>query len=198
LDGDHPSSEHVEDDAPDPRLPPSASGPRAPSTREPVPIDPDLAPSDPAEPGTAHRPAPRPRPSRARPDALAVIAAGGALGAAARYEMTRLIAVSPRGFPWATFWTNMSGSLVVGFVLVLIIERLPPSQHLRPFVVVGFLGAYTTYSTYMVETVLLVRNGHRVVAATYVLGSALVGFAAVRAGITAARRLAPSSRARGR
>ncbi len=198
MDGDHPGSEHVDGDAPGSRVPPSASGAHAPSVHEPVPIDPDLAPSDPAEPGVAHRPAPIPRPSRARPDALAVIAAGGALGAAARYEMTRLIAVSPRGFPWATFWTNMSGSLVVGFVLVLIIERLPPPNRLRPFVVVGFLGAYTTYSTYMVETVLLVRDGHRIVAATYVLGSALVGFAAVWAGIVAARRLAPSSPGRGR
>ncbi len=165
-----------------------------PEQRDQVPIDPDLAPSDPGEPSDAHRPSVGRHPSRARPDVLAVIAVGGAVGAAARYEMTRLIAVSRLGFPWATFWTNLSGSLVLGFVLVLIIEHLPPSHRLRPLVVVGFLGAYTTYSTYMVETALLIKDGRGVVAATYLLSSALLGFGAVWLGITGARRLtAPST-----
>jgi fluoride exporter len=128
------------------------------------------------------------RVGRGRRSALAFVALGGALGAPARYEMSRLIPVSAGGFPWATFWTNVSGSLVLGFILVLIIERFPPSRHLRAFVAVGFLGAYTTYSTFMVESDVLVRDGHAGRAAVYVLASSVVGLAAAWIGMAGARR----------
>lgn len=153
-----------------------------------VPIDPDLAPSDPAEPSATHRPSHPPR-SRARPGVLAAIAAGGALGAPARYEVTRLVHVAGGGFPWGTFLVNISGSLVLGFALVVIVEHLPPSQFLRPFVAVGFLGAYTTYSTFMVEADLLVRDGHAATAIAYLVVSTLAGFAAVWVGIVGGRSI---------
>jgi fluoride exporter len=151
-----------------------------------VPIDPDLAPSDPAEPSATHRPAHLSR-RRARPGVLAAIAAGGALGAPARFEVTRLVHVPSGGFPWGTFLVNISGSLVLGFVLVVIVEHLPPSQFLRPFVAVGFLGTYTTYSTFMVEADLLVKDGHAATAVAYLVLSALAGFAAVWVGILGGR-----------
>lgn len=152
-----------------------------------VPIDPDLSPADPGEPSAAHRPSRRRRHGRGQPDVLAAIAAGGALGAPARYEMTRLIHVAKGTLPWATFWTNITGSLALGFLLILVIERFPPSRYLRPFFATGFLGAYTTFSTYMVDTDTLIKDGHAAIGITYLLGSALVGFAAVWIGIIAGR-----------
>jgi fluoride exporter len=101
--------------------------------------------------------------------------------------MTRLIHVAKNGFPWATFWTNVSGSLVLGFVLVLIIERFPPSRYARAFVATGFLGAYTTFSTFMVDTDLLVKDHHGGLAAVYVAASTVAGFAAVWVGMLLGR-----------
>ncbi|MHB8669076.1 MAG: fluoride efflux transporter CrcB [Acidimicrobiales bacterium] len=155
-----------------------------------VPIDPDLAPSDPAEPSSAHRRgAMRRWPGRARPDVIAAIAAGGALGAPARYEVAQLIHVASDTFPWATFWTNVSGSFALGLLMVLVIERFPPSRYVRPFFATGFLGAFTTFSTFAVETDLLIKDGRAVLGIAYALGSLLAGFAAVWAGILVARGL---------
>jgi CrcB protein len=95
--------------------------------------------------------------------------------------------VATDGFPWATFWTNISGSFALGLLLALILERFPPTRYLRPFVATGFLGAYTTYSTFAVESVLLVSNGHPAIAAGYAAASLAAGFLAVWAGIRAAR-----------
>jgi fluoride exporter len=84
---------------------------------------------------------------------------------------------------------------VLGFALVLLIERFPPSRYARPFFAVGFLGAYTTMSTFMVETALLVRDGRVAIAAMYVAASMVAGFGAVWLGITAGRAV-PRSVAR--
>ncbi len=69
------------------------------------------------------------------------------------------------------------------------LERFPPSRCLRPFVATGFLGAYTTYSTFAVETVLLIKDGHRLLAVAYAAASLVGGFAVAWAGIWAARAL---------
>jgi len=151
-----------------------------------VPIDPDVSPADPAAPAGSRR---RGGLARIQPDVLVAIAAGGALGAPARYEMTRLIHVTKGTFPWATFWTNVTGSLVLGFFLILVIERFPPSRYLRPFFATGFLGAYTTFSTYMVDTDTLIKDGHGALGVTYLLASALAGFGAVWIGIVGGRLL---------
>ena len=101
-----------------------------------VPIDPDLDPSDPSEPSAGRRRVSRPA-SRVELDVLAAIAAGGALGAPARYEVAQIIHVAKDTFPWATFWTNVSGSFALGFVLILLIERFPPTRYVRPFLATG-------------------------------------------------------------
>src|SRR5437868_983593 len=101
--------------------------------RRRVPIDPDLDPADPGEPAVGRRALGGPRSFRAQPDVLAAIAAGGALGAPARYGIAQVIHVAKDTFPWSTFWTNVSGSLALGFILVLVIERYPPTRYVRPF-----------------------------------------------------------------
>jgi CrcB protein len=113
---------------------------------------------------------------------MAAVALGGALGAPARYGISLAVHVTPGTFPWGTFWTNVSGSFALGFFLALVLERFPPTRYLRPFVATGFLGAYTTYSTFAVETDLLVRNGHLSVAFVYVLASFGAGLTAAWVG----------------
>jgi CrcB protein len=109
------------------------------------------------------------------------------LGAPARYGVAQLIHVARDGFPWATFWTNISGSFALGLILVLLLERFPPTAYLRPFLATGFLGAYTTYSTFAVETDLLIRDGHAGIGVAYALAGLVAGFVAVWAGMLVAR-----------
>lgn len=128
-------------------------------------------------------------PERLQPDIILAIALGGALGAPARYYVAQWIKVAPDGFPWATFWTNLSGAFVLGFFLILVIERLPPTRYLRPFFAVGFLGSYTTFSTLAVETVLLMKDGHVAVGVGYTLASVAAGLVLAYLGIVLARLL---------
>jgi CrcB protein len=149
-----------------------------------LPIDPDIAlVADRGAPGRA------PVRGRTRPLVLGAIALGGALGTPARYGVGQLIHIAPGSFPWATFWTNLTGSFALGFVLALLLELYPPTRYLRPFVATGFLGAYTTYSTFAVETVLLLKDGHVRVALAYATSSLVAGFAVAWAGLLAGRAL---------
>jgi CrcB protein len=118
---------------------------------------------------------------------LAVIALGGMLGAAARYGVAQWLPTRTGRFPWATFWTNVSGSFILGLLLVLLVERFPPTRLVRPFLATGVLGAFTTMSTYEVETALLIKDGHPLTAASYGLGSLVVGLAVAYAGILTGR-----------
>jgi fluoride exporter len=124
---------------------------------------------------------------RRDPWVIVAVALGGALGAPARYGISLVVHVTPGTFPWGTFWTNVSGSFAVGLVLVMVLERFPPTRYLRPFVATGFLGAYTTYSTFAVETDLLLRNGRSGLAAVYVVASFGAGLTAAWAGALTAR-----------
>lgn len=153
-----------------------------------IPIDPDLAPSDPGEPVvTGIRRLPRRRLGRTQPDVLAAIAAGGMLGAATRFELAEALPTRAGDFPWATFWANLSGSFLLGFLFILLVERFPPTRYVRPFLATGILGAYTTMSTYQVETALLIRDGHIATGLLYGLGSLAAGLSLAYAGVVAAR-----------
>src|SRR3954471_15031958 len=142
-----------------------------------VPIDPDI------DRGAGGRTTARA--SSLRPAVLGAISAGGVLGASARYGVARLWPVAAGGVPWAAFWTHVSGSFVLGFVLVLIVERFPPSRYVRPFVATGFLGAYTTFSTFVVETDVLIRDGHAAAGLVYAAPRIVVGLGAAWAGVAA-------------
>jgi len=132
---------------------------------------------------------PRARRER-RPGVLAAVAAGGALGAPARYGISLAVTISPGTLPWGTLGINLSGSFALGAVLAVLLVRFPADRYLRPFLATGFLGAYTTYSTFATETDLLVRNGHAAVAAAYTVAGVGGGLAAAWAGLAAGRRIA--------
>lgn len=151
-----------------------------------VPIDPDLGLAA-ARPAITRRHRRRPH---QRPDVLAAIAAGGALGTCARYWLGRLFPVHAGELPAVTLAINLSGSFVLGFILVLLIERFPPSRYARPFLAIGLLGSFTTYSTFAVDSVRLIDDGHAVVAGSYVVASLLGGLVAAWLGILTGR-LAP-------
>lgn len=116
------------------------------------------------------------------------MAIGGALGALARSGVADLVPVGANGFPWATLWTNLSGSFVLGALLTLVLERWPPTRYVRPFAAIGFLGSYTTWSTLMVEVDRLAAHGRMLVAAAYAVVSIASGLGAVHLGITLGRR----------
>ena len=120
---------------------------------------------------------------------LGLLAAGGALGAASRYVAGALVARAlGTRFPWSTALVNVSGCLALGFVLTLLDERLPGSRAAwRALIAVGFLGAYTTFSTFAWETQALLRDGAWMRASAYVVGSVAVGLVALRAGVLLGR-----------
>ena len=121
-----------------------------------------------------------------RPLVLAAIAAGGALGALARYGIT--LAVPARTFPWAIFSVNVSGCLLIGALMVLVTHRFPEAKLLRPFAGVGFLGGFTTFSTYVLDIRNTVAAGHPAVAVLYLAGTLMAALLAVRAGMALATR----------
>jgi fluoride exporter len=118
------------------------------------------------------------------------VAGGGAAGAVLRYYLGgSALARAATPFPTATFVINVTGSFVIGFFLTLAGERVYVNPHVRLAVAVGFVGAYTTFSTFEYETARLVEGKDYLYAFLNVVLSLAVGFAAVWAGIVAARRV---------
>jgi CrcB protein len=105
---------------------------------------------------------------------LAAISAGGVLGALARYGLSTAWSHDPAGFPWATWTINVSGSFLIGVLMVLISRFWPSRRLVRPFFGVGILGGYTTFSTSVVDVQQVVAHGAPGVALLY-LGATLVG-----------------------
>lgn len=112
---------------------------------------------------------------------IAVVAAGGALGAAARYGLARLLPPAAAGFPVATFIVNVLGALVLGLFLGWHEESRRPEGLLQPFVAVGVLGGLTTFSTVSVEVVDRASR-HGGLASAYLVASILSGVVAIAAG----------------
>ncbi|WP_457205239.1 fluoride efflux transporter FluC [Nocardioides sp. P5_C9_2] len=131
-------------------------------------------------------------------DVLLVISAGGALGSLARWGVGELVPWSGTGFPWATFIENVSGGFALGMLMVFVLDVWPPHRYVRPFLGVGLLGGYTTFSTYMLESRHLLVDGQLVTAWAYLGGSLLAGLGAVWLGIASARLATRGSPRRGR
>jgi CrcB protein len=114
-------------------------------------------------------------------------ALGGALGALARWAVTTALPHERGAWPWATLLVNLTGCLVIGVLLAVLLARYAHSPWLRPFLAVGVLGGYTTYSTFAVDVVQLTRSGHGALALGYVLASVVGGVLAVVLGLLAGR-----------
>jgi len=118
------------------------------------------------------------------------ISLGGVLGANTRYLVSLYVAERlGAAFPYGTLLINVSGSLIIGFFLTLAAERFTIDPLWRLFFATGFLGAYTTFSSYTFEAAQLVRDGSYGLALVYLFGSVLAGMIGVFAGIVAAERL---------
>lgn len=118
------------------------------------------------------------------------VAVGGAAGAVARY----LVNISPLAsvfakFPLPTLFINVSGSFLIGLLFILLNNRFEVSDNLRAAVIVGFLGAFTTFSTFEMEIYGLMRDRAYLLAFTYLFLSVFAGFIGVLAGISVGRRI---------
>jgi len=151
------------------------------------PIDPDLDQDDeaPAQASLVHVG------SGLSVDTLLAIAVGGGLGGLARYGLQTALPTQAAGFPWATFIVNVSGCFLLGVLMVLVTEgrNLGRFRYARPFLGVGFLGGFTTFSTYTAQTRELVAAGHASTAGFYLVGSIVVGLTAAAAGLGITRVL---------
>jgi CrcB protein len=116
-----------------------------------------------------------------------VAALGGALGALGRWAIAGALPHSPGGWPWSTLLVNLVGCLAIGALLAVLLARFPRSRWLRPFLAVGVLGGFTTYSTFAMDVVRLTGAGHEVLAVVYVLASVLGGVLAVVVGLVTGR-----------
>jgi CrcB protein len=114
-------------------------------------------------------------------------ALGGGLGALARWAVSAALPHARGAWPWATVLVNLTGCLVIGALLAVLLARFPTSAWMRPFLAVGVLGGYTTYSTFAVDVVQLGRAGHAGLAAAYVVVSVVGGVLAVVLGLLAGR-----------
>ncbi|HZC25928.1 MAG TPA: fluoride efflux transporter CrcB [Actinopolymorphaceae bacterium] len=112
-------------------------------------------------------------------DTTAVIGMGGALGSLARYALSVRVPHGPRGFPWSTFLTNVGGCFAIGVLMVLIVDVWVAHRLLRPFLGVGVLGGFTTFSTYEVETATLLRDGPGATGLAYLVGTVATALLAV-------------------
>jgi CrcB protein len=124
---------------------------------------------------------------------VALLSVGGSLGVNARYWLGVAISrrVGPQ-FPWATLTINVSGSFAIGLLTVLLARWLP-HPHMRLLVVVGFLGGYTTFSSFSAEALVLWERGERALCLGYVTGSVGAGLAAVVLGTVLGRGLIESA-----
>lgn len=118
------------------------------------------------------------------------VAIGGSLGAVARY----LINISPLAgaagkFPLPTFLINITGSFLIGFLMIVFADKFEVNDNVRMAVIVGFLGAFTTFSTFEMEIFGLVREREFVTGFLYLFMSVFIGFVGVVAGVALGRRI---------
>jgi CrcB protein len=128
-----------------------------------------------------------PRVGRPELSALGVVALGGGVGSVLRYALSRAVHPAADGFPTATLIINLSGSLLLGALVVAVTEVWRPHHLLRPLLGTGMLGGYTTFSTFAMET----RGATAAVGIAYVLASVAGGVIAAWLGMSLVRRAEP-------
>lgn len=145
-----------------------------------MPVDPDVEVS----------PRPLPHPwtlVRANADLLPLIAVGGALGALARWGLSQALPHGAGEFAWATLWENVTGALLLGLLTAYLLDVLSHTRYVRPFLGVGVLGGYTTFSTYMLDARGLFAAGRPGTAFVYVGLTLALGLLATFAGLAGGR-----------
>ena len=112
------------------------------------------------------------------------VALGGALGSMARYALsTWVFQVSSHKFPYATLTVNVLGSFVMGILFVVIVERAALPQEMRSLLMIGFIGAFTTFSTFSLDALGLWQNGHLFMALVYTLATVILCLVAISSAI---------------
>ena len=117
---------------------------------------------------------------------MVLVGAGGAVGALGRYATSQAFPVSPGHFPFTTFAINVTGAFALGGLLEWLVRHRSIDHWARFFVGIGVLGAFTTFSTFATETVVLARDGHAAIAVLYAAGSVAAGLVAALLGLIAA------------
>ncbi len=118
------------------------------------------------------------------------VAVGGAVGCCARYGITQLVQqMYGRSFPLATLIINVMGCLLMGFLFFETLDRITINPVLRTAILAGGLGGFTTFSTFAMESILLIEDGEIGYAAAYLLLSVFLGLAAALVGVYIARNL---------
>ena len=121
---------------------------------------------------------------------LVMIAGGGAVGAVMRFLVsTGVHRVAGRDFPYGTLSVNVIGSLLIGFLYIYLIERTSLGAEWRALLIIGFLGAFTTFSTFSMETLNLIENSELVKAASNILLSVVLCLFATWVGVLVGRQL---------
>lgn len=126
------------------------------------------------------------------PVAIAAVALGGALGSVARWLVEVITAPSLGGLPWATFFVNVVGCLLMGVLVARVINSPHAHPLMRPFLGTGVLGGFTTFSAYSVDAVVLTRDVSPLISLTYVVVTLLACLLAVWLGVRIGRM--PSGR----
>lgn len=122
--------------------------------------------------------------------AVLLIGVGGFAGAIARYVLdARVTAWTGGSLPWGTFVVNVSGTFLVGMMFALVVERAALPADVRGPLMIGFLGAYTTFSTLALESWRMIEGGAWLYAGANLLGSVVLGIIAVVAGIALGRAI---------
>lgn len=121
---------------------------------------------------------------------LLAVALGGAIGSLVRYFVAGAVqSAAWPGFPWGIFVVNISGGFVMGVIVELSALKLQLTPELRAFLTVGILGGYTTFSTFSLDSALLIERGAYLSAGAYMAGSVVLSIAALFAGLYLVRAL---------
>ena len=124
------------------------------------------------------------------PMILLAVGIGGGLGALLRYFVAGAIqSAAWPGYPWGIFIVNITGGLAMGLIVELSALKISLTPEMRAFLTTGILGGYTTFSTFSLDSVLLIERGQYASAATYVVGSTVLSILAVFAGMWAVRAI---------